>query len=61
MLREISLRMMLICGIKKKNTAKQNKNKHVDVEKRLVLPERRRSGEKAKWVKAVSFMVMNGN
>lgn len=60
MLRDISLRMMIICGIKKKKT-QQDKNKHVDMEKRLVLPERRRSGERAKWVKEVNFMVMNGS
>lgn len=33
MLRDISLRMMIICGIKKKNTA--DKNKHVDMGEKI--------------------------
>lgn len=42
----------------KKQTTKQNKNKLIDTENRLVVTIGERAGDWAKWVKGVNCMVM---
>ena len=61
----------LICGISKtikiNEQTKPNKNKHIDIENRVVVTREegmwqgRRGEGSAKWVKEINSMVINGN